>query len=45
MQRAQELGDIRWHRLDASGSAESVLDRATDHLRNSLRDGVNIASM
>ena len=33
MQRAQDIGDIRWSRLDASGPAASVLSAATDRVR------------
>jgi predicted kinase len=45
IQRAQDIGDMTWHRLNASVSAESVLALATHHLRNNLRDGVNAAAM
>ena len=33
LQRAQDIGDIRWSRLDASGPAASVLSAATDRVR------------
>ena len=33
MQRAQDPGPIRWHRIDASVSPSSVLESARDHLR------------
>ena len=45
MQHTQDTGDITWHRLDASVSAASVLDLATNHLRHNLGDALNIASL
>jgi aminoglycoside phosphotransferase family enzyme/predicted kinase len=44
MQRAQDLGDIRWSRLDASGLAVSVLSSATDRVRERLHDVLNVAA-
>ena len=38
MQRAQDIGDIRWSRLDASGPAAAVLSAATDRVRERLHD-------
>ena len=43
MQRAQDTGDIRWCRLDASAPAASVLSSATDHLRARRHDVLNVA--
>ena len=37
MQRAQDIGDNRWSRLDASVPAASVLATATDQVRGRLR--------
>jgi aminoglycoside phosphotransferase family enzyme/predicted kinase len=38
LQRAQDIGDIPWCRLDASASAASVLSSATDRVRERLHD-------
>jgi aminoglycoside phosphotransferase family enzyme/predicted kinase len=42
MQRTQDTGDITWHRLDGSVSAASVLEAASNHLRDHLHDGLNV---
>ena len=44
MQRAQDIGDIGWSRLDASGSAASVLSSATDRVRERLHDVLNLGN-
>ncbi len=44
MQRAQDIGDIRWCRLDASVPAASVLSSATDLVRERLHDALNVVS-
>jgi aminoglycoside phosphotransferase family enzyme/predicted kinase len=44
LQRAQETGDIRWCRLDASVQAASVLSAATDHLRERLHSALAVAA-
>ena len=44
LQRAQDIGDIGWCRLDASGPAASVLLSATDCVRERLRDALNVAA-
>ena len=44
MQRAQDIGDIRWSRLDASGPAASVLSTATDSVRERLQDVLNVVA-
>ncbi len=41
MQRTLDIGDITWHRLNASVAASSVLESATNHLRHDLRDALN----
>ena len=43
-QRAQDTGDIRWCRLDASVSAASVLSSATDRVRERLHDVLNVVA-
>lgn len=40
-QRSQDTGPIRWSRIDASGPAASALAKATDRVRDRLRDVVN----
>jgi uncharacterized protein len=42
VQRAQDAGDIRWCRIDASLSAPSVLSRATDRVRDQLPGALNV---
>jgi hypothetical protein len=44
MQRAQQTGTIGWHRLDASVSAELVLQTATAYLRERLSNALNTAA-
>ena len=44
MQRAQDTGDIRWSRLDASVPAAAVLSSATDRVRERLHDVLNVAA-
>ena len=44
MQRAQDTGDIRWCRLDASVPAASVLSSATDRVRERLHDALNVVA-
>ena len=44
MQRAQDIGDIRWCRLDASVPAASVLSSATDRVRERLHDALNVVA-
>jgi uncharacterized protein len=44
MQRAQDTGDVRWCRLDASVPAASVLSSALDRVRERLHDGWNAAA-
>ena len=44
MQRAQEIGDIHWSRLDASGPAASVLSAATDRVRERLHGVLNVVA-
>ena len=41
LQRNQSTGDIRWSRIDASGSAASALANATERVRDRLRDVIN----
>jgi len=41
MQRAQDMGDIRWGRLDASMPAATVLSGATDRVREQLHGALN----
>jgi predicted kinase len=41
LHRNQSTGDIRWSRIDASGSAASALANATDRVRDRLRGVVN----
>jgi predicted kinase len=41
LQRAEDTGDIRWFRLDASVSAASVLSSATDRVRERFHDVLN----
>jgi aminoglycoside phosphotransferase family enzyme/predicted kinase len=41
LQRAQDIGDIRWCRLDTSVSAASVLSSATDRVREQIYDVLN----
>jgi uncharacterized protein len=41
LQRAQDTGDIRWSRLDASVSAPSVLSSVTGRVRERLHDVLN----
>jgi aminoglycoside phosphotransferase family enzyme/predicted kinase len=43
LQRAQDIGDIRWCRLDASASAASVLSSATDRVRGQIDGVLNVA--
>jgi len=42
MQRAQDIGDIGWSRLDASTGAASVLSSATDRVRERGHDVWNV---
>jgi aminoglycoside phosphotransferase family enzyme/predicted kinase len=42
LQRAQEIGSIEWHRLDASLPAERVMQHATAFLREQLAAIVNV---
>src|SRR5688572_23765898 len=44
MQRAQDIGDIRWSRLDASVPSASVLSSATDRVRERLHDVLNVVA-
>ena len=44
MQRAQDIGDIHWSRLDASVAAASVLSTATDRVREQRHDVLNVAT-
>ncbi len=44
MQRAQDIGDIRWPRLDASVPAAAVLATATDGVRERLHDALNVVA-
>jgi predicted kinase len=44
MQRAQDTGDIRWYRLDASVPAASVLASAMDRVRERLHDALNVGA-
>jgi hypothetical protein len=44
MQRAQDIGDLCWSRLDASAPAASVLSAATDRLRERRNDVLNAAA-
>jgi hypothetical protein len=44
LQRTQDIGDIRWCRLDASVSEASVLSSATDRVRQRLSGVLNAAS-
>jgi uncharacterized protein len=44
LQRARDIGDIRWSRLDASVPAASVLSAATDRVRERLHWAVNVAA-
>ena len=44
MQRAQDIGDIYWSRLDASGPAASVLSTAIDRVRERLHGVLNVAA-
>ena len=44
MQRAQDPGDIRWCRLDASVPVASVVSSATDRVRERQHDLLNIAA-
>jgi aminoglycoside phosphotransferase family enzyme/predicted kinase len=44
MQRAQDTGDIRWCRLDASLPAAPVLSSAMDRVRERLHDALNVAA-
>jgi uncharacterized protein len=44
MQRAQDTGDIRWSRLDASVAAASVLASAMGRVRERLPDTLNVAA-
>ena len=41
LQRSQNIGEIWWSRIDASGSVASVLTSATNRVRDRLRDVVN----
>jgi hypothetical protein len=43
-QRAQDTGDIRWCRLDASLPAVVVLSSATDRVRDRLHDVLNVVA-
>ncbi len=42
MQRAQDTGDIRWSRLDASAPTTAVLSAATARVRERLPEAVNV---
>jgi aminoglycoside phosphotransferase family enzyme/predicted kinase len=44
MQRAEPLGSIGWHRVDAATPPERVLERATDHVRTRVRATVESAA-
>ena len=44
MQRAQDIGDNRWSRLDASVPAAAVLVSATDQLRKRLDGVLNVVA-
>jgi hypothetical protein len=44
MQRAQEIGDIRWSRLDASVAPAWVLSSATDRVRERLHDVLDVVA-
>jgi predicted kinase len=44
MQRAQDIGDIRWTRLDASVPSASVLSSATDRVRERLHDVLKVVA-
>ena len=44
MQRAQDIGDINWSRLDASVPAAAVLSFATDHVREGLHDALSVVA-
>ena len=44
MQRAQDIGDVHWSRLDASRSAASTLSAATDQVRERLHDVLNVVA-
>jgi aminoglycoside phosphotransferase family enzyme/predicted kinase len=43
MQRAQNTGDIRWSRLDASAPVASVLSSASDRVRDRLHGARDVA--
>jgi predicted kinase len=43
LQRAQDTGDIRWCRLDASAPTASVLSSAMDRVRERRHDALNVA--
>jgi hypothetical protein len=43
-QRAQDTGDIRWCRLDASLPAAIVLSSVTDRVRERLHDVLNVVA-
>jgi aminoglycoside phosphotransferase family enzyme/predicted kinase len=44
MQRSQDISDIHWSRVDASGPAASVLSTATDRVRSRLHEVVNVVA-
>jgi predicted kinase len=44
MQHAQDTGDVRWHRVDASVSTTVVLSSAIDHVQGRLPDIWNLAA-
>jgi uncharacterized protein len=44
MQRVQDIGDIRWSRLDASVPVASLLSSATDRVRERLHDAFNVVA-
>jgi len=44
IQRAQDTGEIRWCRLDASVSAAAVLGSAIERVRERLPDVLNIVT-
>jgi predicted kinase len=44
MQRAQDIGDMRWSRLDASAPSASVLSSAAALVRDRLHDVLNVVA-
>jgi len=44
MQRAQDIGDMRWSRLDASVPTTSVLSSAIARVRERLKDVLNVVA-